>query len=1213
SEGFALTEADYAAKQAIRDHGLLENFAKLTEGVDYSSNEMIFLADSEEYAKAVAAAYGAELKSFEYGVAVLDMSGSKLSIGDAYALAADADVALPVVEPNYLYKLNEPEADQNTTEAKKNKAVEWKLTQWEDFGRYDPLLDPADPNFQWWHQYIDTYGAWGVFEDSYKPHLGDDIKVAVIDTGVNANHEELRGHVTTKDIGQGVEDKDGHGSHVAGLIGAAIANHHGGAGIAPGVQIIGICAENNEGYFSNEDEAKAIQAAVDEGVSVINMSIGGPLYSDAVAAKCESAYNAGVTVVASAGNEAMNGYSYPAAYDHVISVGASEEGGNKTQFSNFGDWVDVMAPGANMRSCYKGGNDMYINMQGTSQAGPLVAGACALYMSACGKVAPDVMESILKKSTKKCNTAGACQTGIINVAKMFDGDATAPQIDMLGEDGTASISTAQSGSFEACASTVKGSQYIEFTGKGFNGDEEGNQNTSYIVTVNGKVPDPRNYCSITYSGRYNYKNFLVGTGSSVKVHVGQLLWVSDDYNLSEKTITVKAIAVTGRGVISGVTTMQVAVDPEVRYNLSISGGPNEETFAQGTEAQLHSYLRERSEWSRYSQTLNHDSTTKWSIESNNGCGGTSIDSSTGKLTIGASDAGSFTVKAESTTYNDVVGYETFYVKKRAAVTSVELAEDTQGLISDDLVIVQWGDVQPEVKLKMTLADGTTITSDLPKVNYSSTDWLVADIPDKKEAVSGNSIDVIYPRSKGTCTITGTVQDGSNTQFSFNVSVKALIYDFIIYGQNEVAQGKSVKFRATPRSHTQKIYYNDAKIYKKYGLSDKRFTWQIRDVDGRAETAISGVTIDKKGKLKVAASVPVGTTFSVAAVAVEGGSVTYAPMKVTGASNNITITTVDANPDPAYDVKINKKGSVTSVQLFIRNISNSSVDESSIKLKAVADNGATVYWMRNNYNTWYDDNYEDGVIRINSYSYKANSVYTAYVLDGTKKKAKVKVRVIVPVASMQITAPGLETGANPAAGSDRTALIGGITTTLLSSGYSAKLKVEFGDEYGKATKKKVKWEATPVKVSEGVISEAPELAGKFSFKNGKLKLKNDFNTTINNNVGVLVTATTTDGTCLTVSKIVLGCKKTTKLSYVKSENGYLHIESDGSAGVFEIRSSAPEIKGLKLIDDATWINPDTGNLVFVFAGYNPKNLEGNWVITIKAKDGSNRSISFTGNK
>ncbi|MCR4584959.1 MAG: S8 family serine peptidase [Lachnospiraceae bacterium] len=1209
SEGFALTEEQYAAKSAVKAHNGLEDFASFVEGVDYAANEVVLSADSEEYAEEVARAYGASVKSFGYGVAVLDLSASELSVGEAYAMGADEKVALPLVEPNYIIELDDPEiTDFDAQASKKSNIIEWKKTQWEDFGRYDPLLDPADPNFQWWHQYVDSYGAWGVFENNYKPYLGSDIKVAVIDTGVTAGHEELSGHTEVKDIGCGTEDINGHGTHVAGIIGASIGNYVGGAGIAPGIQILGYKARHDQEGFTDAYISRAINAAATDGASVINMSLGGPGYSSTMDQAVQAAYSAGVTIVCAAGNESKNGFSYPAAFDNVISVGASEEGGNKTQFSNFGTWVDIMAPGANMRSTYKGSdNKTYYTAQGTSQASPVIAGACGLYMSACGKVTPDEMEGILKRSTVKCNTKDACTSGIINVAKMFDGDTTPPQIDMLGEDNETSICTAQSGAFETCGTTVKGSQYIKFTGKGFNGDEDGNSNTSYFVTVDGSNPDPHNYTTSSYyrddikTIRLNYSG-----SSSYRTNVGSLLRRYSDTIIETTTITVKAVAVTGRGVISGVTSMQVTVDPEVYHDVNINGYPDGYTFGQGASWQLSSSVYAGSRWSRYSTTSGVDQSVKWSIESNSGCGGTTI-SDTGLISVGASDSGSFTVKCESTAYTDAAyATMTFFVAKRALVSSVELTEDSMTALADEIVIREWGEVTPEIKLKMTLTDGTVLTSDLPYVSWSSSDWWIAD---------GRRIDgkeVVYPRSKGSCVLTGTVQDGSNTKFTVNVRVRSLIYSFDLSGQREIAQGKTAKYKAVPLSHTQYqllygYYTYNKKLYKKYGPSDNKYTWSIKDYNGNSDTDIPGVTV-KNGKVKVASSVAAGTTFSVAVTANEGTTakaMNYIPVKVTGSANDIIITTTAT--DPAYAVKVNKKGSVTSVQLFIRDVSTSPVDESWIDLKAVASNGATVTWYRNNYNV--DAGYlvdDPNTLRVSAYGYKANTTLTARVNDGTKKKAVVKVKVIVPVASMEITAKDLGTYAIGAEGADMLIPESGISMTTLASGCSTKLGVAFGDEYGTATIKKVKWEARAGYFDNGLFTEDPALSGMFKLKNGKLSFKNGFTTDFTMNKGVLVTATATDGTQLKAQKFVIATRKTTFIRFKQAlQGGLLIFETDGTAMEFEIKTDNPNVACPQFYDAG---RSENGNMLVAFTMVSPMNNRGQVGITITAKDGTNKKFS-----
>ncbi len=210
--------------------------------------------------------------------------------------------------------------------------------------------------------------------------------------------------------------------------------------------------------------------------------------------------------------------------------------------------------------------------------------------------------------------------------------------------------------------------------------------------------------------------------------------------------------------------------------------------------------------------------------------------------------------------------------------------------------------------------------------------------------------------------------------------------------------------------------------------------------------------------------------------------------------------------------------------------------------------------------------------------------------------------------MQITAPDLGTYANTAKGADTLVPESGITQTLMSSGYSSNFKVAFGDEYGTASKKKIKWEAQAGYMNNGVFTEDPSLAGLYKFKNGKLKLSNGFTTDTTMNKGVLITATATDGTQLKAQKFVIACKKTTfiKLYGTDKENGLIIVETDGTALEFEITTNNPEVACPEYYDAG--LSPD-GNILVAFAVYYPKQTPGNWVFNIKAKDGSKKSISF----
>lgn len=211
------------------------------------------------------------------------------------------------------------------------------------------------------------------------------VVVAVIDSGVQANHPDLKGRVmtgwdfTTRSAG-GTVDGYGHGTHVAGIIAANANNSTGVAGLTPDVTIMPLRVLDNDGAGWGSDVARALRYAADHGAKVANISIASR-YSAAVADAVKYAQSKGVIVVAAAGNEKRSGnpVSYPANLPGVIGVAADDSSSRVAAFSNTGSYVDVTAPGVSVMSTYKGSG--YIGMNGTSMATPHVSAAVALLVA----------------------------------------------------------------------------------------------------------------------------------------------------------------------------------------------------------------------------------------------------------------------------------------------------------------------------------------------------------------------------------------------------------------------------------------------------------------------------------------------------------------------------------------------------------------------------------------------------------------------------------------------------------------------------------------------------------------------------------------------------------------------------------------------------------------------------------------------------------------
>jgi subtilisin family serine protease len=305
---------------------------------------------------------------------------------------------------------------------------------------------PGDPlvSKQWYLGYSRFYSSWLTLP-SFEP-----IPVAVIDSGVDAAHPDLAGKILDARSfvgGSARVDTLGHGSFVAGLIGAGVDNGVGIAGLAPSSQLLVAKVVTKSRTIPVEAEAKAIRWAVDNGARVINMSLGGirdPLdpdrdtYSRLEADAVAYAVANGVVVVAAVGNSDQapaspwKYASYPAALPHVLGVSATSDTGGIPAFSNRDSiYNDIAAPGlrivsllprpltARFPSCtdqgYSScGPDEYREAQGTSFAAPQVSAAAAVLLSLRPTLRPEQVTRILQSTAIDLDAStgcSACGTG----------------------------------------------------------------------------------------------------------------------------------------------------------------------------------------------------------------------------------------------------------------------------------------------------------------------------------------------------------------------------------------------------------------------------------------------------------------------------------------------------------------------------------------------------------------------------------------------------------------------------------------------------------------------------------------------------------------------------------------------------------------------------------------------------------------------------------
>lgn len=269
---------------------------------------------------------------------------------------------------------------------------------------------------------------WGVARikapDVWSTTTGAGVKVAVLDTGIDPFHEDLSpaGGYNAFDGSSNYADGDGHGTHVSGTVAALLQNGVGVAGVSPSVSLYAVKVLDDSGYGTISSVVTGIQWAVENGMRVVNMSLGTSSDSTTLREAVDAAYanGTGVLLVAAAGNSGNragkgDNINYPAKYASVIAVGATDSSDKRASFSSTGPALELMAPGVSIPSTLPGNS--YGSYSGTSMATPHVSGAAALVMAAnpdwtAGQVR-DRLNATAEKIGDDPNKYG---NGLVNVA-----------------------------------------------------------------------------------------------------------------------------------------------------------------------------------------------------------------------------------------------------------------------------------------------------------------------------------------------------------------------------------------------------------------------------------------------------------------------------------------------------------------------------------------------------------------------------------------------------------------------------------------------------------------------------------------------------------------------------------------------------------------------------------------------------------------------------
>ncbi|MCM0646953.1 S8 family serine peptidase [Clostridium swellfunianum] len=278
--------------------------------------------------------------------------------------------------------------------------------------------DNIDLTEQWAIIHTKSNLAWKVHKQKKQ------IKVAVVDTGVDYNHPDLKDRVLKEEgfnfinNSNDTMDDNWHGTHVAGIIAADTSNNFGVAGVVGNydVKIIPVKVLNGKGEGSSDIMAIGIKYAADKGVDIINFSVGFDVMDPYIGEAIKYARSKGVFVVVSSGNNDRNSdFTSPAGDEGAYTVASINSNDEKSIFSNFGSSVKISAPGENILSTIPGGNYDYRN--GTSMAAPIVAGAAAMMKAVNPNLTPEQIEQILNKTADDVMEKGKDKStgfGILN-------------------------------------------------------------------------------------------------------------------------------------------------------------------------------------------------------------------------------------------------------------------------------------------------------------------------------------------------------------------------------------------------------------------------------------------------------------------------------------------------------------------------------------------------------------------------------------------------------------------------------------------------------------------------------------------------------------------------------------------------------------------------------------------------------------------------------
>lgn len=1287
-EGYKLTSFQRELKAELGN--ILGQFSESDEGVTYAERRVFTFAGSQEEAEMIAEAYNAEIIEFDMGVLTLKLSNG-VSVKSALMEASDLDNNLPAVWPDYrreLYGEVAPETAENAIpgleveeeeysiedetapqqesedEVPSPEAYEQALNELDAYN--DPYLKRTDENYQWFHNTIGSVYAWDA------GYTGQNIKVGVVDSGVDSN-ADLNANVFgktdfcdgTSDAEDYTGDKDSkgndikHGTHVAGIIAAVAGNNSGGAGVAPGAKVYNAKVFGNTASKSGYDStiARAILVLINENenvaldkldnnvdtsktplVDIINMSLGGPAQNPAMQRVFNKAYKKGVIVFAAAGNDGGSLAQYPASYNNVISVAATDTNNGRAYFSNYGSTVDLAAPGVDIWSTYANTHD---SLQGTSMACPVAAGEAAVILSGqaalsalngkTGQARVKAVESIMKSNT--IGAGSGMGKGITSLPKVFK------------------LSTAAT---KPNAPKITAKDVSTATEKKMNITIEAQAGMKICYTTDGKNP-------------VFLKDGTTGTGTNLVTTNTTTITVNGK---DAAKGTIKAIAVNASGTISSVKSYKYTLQSFVE-GITISGPKRVE---QGKAIQLAATV---------TPTYAANKNVEWTLKK----GGSEVNpaqikiDAKGKITTkAATEKGTYTVTATAKDGSGKTGtYTIDVIEANTGIQKISFAKDVQKELWLDVSGGNTVSLLPKLTAEVKGADGknheTAITTVESNLSWTSSKPAVATVDD-----NGN----VTALAVGTTTITVKTDDNLAKKATVNITVKQAVTGITIEADNfSVAAGKSLALKAilepgknlpgkpsnnkvnwsiAPASNNEDgkteienknvaINKSNGKVTVKAAAKTGKYIVTAEAADGKGKTATKEITVVAgaigeikldKSKVTLATTGAADATQATITATIKGVKnkendfletaykvtnsnpdvVTATPtFKAKGTVEialsavgtkygkaNIVIASTDGSNKKATCV-VTVKGGITKVELVDEPSSTKKVSKLTLFRKDVvttASGTATIYakitGSEGAYKQAYNVTSSDPRLVAVAYDTSTNKIdltaskvatgkatITVMTTDGSKKKATCTVTVVNPASRINIA---------PKAGTSRYA----------AYGKSVQLTATMETDHGAIASKAVVW-SVPDKIGNTPTDQLLTVSAS-----GKVTVKKNLNVM----GGVPVTATAKDGSGLTATYNVGIVPPTAKvlLAWNVDYKGWLATASVGESvdmpfvsncvAPMMVTSSTPGVASPSI--SYTPYDPQTGKggtgTITIVA-----NKKGKTTITVKALDGTGKSDSM----